>query len=70
MRPFMSDEAEKRCDEMGRGGETRGDGMRKEKKRNQKNVWSPEYEEHCANLTLRIWKEETRWGSKRQRKMR
>lgn len=32
MRPFMSDEAKKKLDEMGRGGETRGDGMRKEKK--------------------------------------
>lgn len=56
----------KKEDEMGRGGETRGDGMRKKKR----NLWSPESEERCANLTLSIWKEETRWGVKRQRKMR
>lgn len=36
MRPFMSDEAKKKLDEMGRGGETRGDGMRKEKKLEKK----------------------------------
>lgn len=56
MRPFMSDEAEKRCDEMGRGGETRGDGMRKEKKLEKRLVtwiWRTLCKSHFENLERR-----------------
>lgn len=55
----MSDRGE----EMGRGGETRKEEMRKE-------IWSTESEEHCADLTLSIWEEEMRQGRKGQSKMR